>query len=535
MSFEYTTEQKEAIAQAGNMVIVACPGSGKTTVIVEKIKQDLISLPQYQGIIGITFTKKASKEITQKIAKGCFNTNSSFIGTIDQFCLSEIIYPFGRHAFSMPHQELECIKFEDLPQSVLDELQSNFGANNVGQISSNFIEVSQFLFMKGIVLLNFTSQLAQFVLSKSNSCQRYIAARYKAIYIDEYQDTSSEQHRLFLSILNYGLKGIVVGDINQSIYKWRDGKPEYLLQLSERNDFAKHTIYINHRCHPSITNYANRLLEPHSQLTKCDYKRIYHARFTGTQLDAFKQIEQIVYKLREKYTDLKYSDIAILVRNNSSLELFDEHLPLPHVVYRENPLHNSNSSHLQMCHDILKFRYDLAWSATDIVEKYCEKKSQKHKSQLIDVIKICRDIEQSALAIYIKNLCPLLLESELAQTEFEILSQVIENKKFINMYTTTESINVMTVHKSKGLEFKAVFIMDLYQYIFPKYDFTTWEIDDYEQELNLLFVGVTRAINHCFLITTTSRLNSNLELKNGAPSVFMELPNIKGLYTDLTR
>ncbi|WP_417852389.1 3'-5' exonuclease [Vibrio europaeus] len=87
----------------------------------------------------------------------------------------------------------------------------------------------------------------------------------------------------------------------------------------------------------------------------------------------------------------------------------------------------------------------------------------------------------------------------------------------------------MTVHKSKGLEFKTVFIMDLYQYIFPKYDFTTWEIGDYEQELNLLFVGITRAINHCFLITTASSLNSNLELKNGAPSVFMELPNIKGL------
>jgi len=54
--------------------------------------------------------------------------------------------------------------------------------------------------------------------------------------------------------------------------------------------------------------------------------------------------------------------------------------------------------------------------------------------------------------------------------------------------------------------------------------------DNWEQELNLHFVGITRAKNYCILVTSNSRLNGNYETKQGKPSQFLSLPGLDGLY-----
>ena len=69
----FTDQQATAIEYSGNMVITACPGSGKTTVIAEKIRTIVTRLEPYQGVIAITFTKKASQEIRKR----CRNEASS--------------------------------------------------------------------------------------------------------------------------------------------------------------------------------------------------------------------------------------------------------------------------------------------------------------------------------------------------------------------------------------------------------------------------------------------------------------------------
>lgn len=73
-SFSPTKEQADVISADGNMVITACPGSGKTTVIVEKIRNEIDGLNEFQGVIGITFTVKASKELRKRCKAGAFNT-----------------------------------------------------------------------------------------------------------------------------------------------------------------------------------------------------------------------------------------------------------------------------------------------------------------------------------------------------------------------------------------------------------------------------------------------------------------------------
>lgn len=76
--FTYSDAQKAAIDCPRSMVITACPGSGKTTVIVEKIRKELETLKPYQGIIGISFTIKSSKELGEKCRKNGANIKASF-------------------------------------------------------------------------------------------------------------------------------------------------------------------------------------------------------------------------------------------------------------------------------------------------------------------------------------------------------------------------------------------------------------------------------------------------------------------------
>ncbi|MNG12283.1 DNA-dependent helicase II [compost metagenome] len=96
----------------------------------------------------------------------------------------------------------------------------------------------------------------------------------------------------------------------------------------------------------------------------------------------------------------------------------------------------------------------------------------------------------------------------------------------------------MTLHKSKGLEFEIVIHLDLSEWIIPFQQigasFADKVYPDWEQDLNLHFVGITRAKSICLLVHTTLRLNGMNEIKNGAPSAFLSLPGVEGLFKTFT-
>ncbi|WP_282166366.1 3'-5' exonuclease [Shewanella japonica] len=92
----------------------------------------------------------------------------------------------------------------------------------------------------------------------------------------------------------------------------------------------------------------------------------------------------------------------------------------------------------------------------------------------------------------------------------------------------------MTLHKSKGLEFKIVFHIDLEEYPFPyQQKGATWDDISYPslaEDSNLHYVGMTRAEQSCILIQTTLRRNAKGENENSNPSYFLGLPQLEALY-----
>ncbi|WP_161788396.1 3'-5' exonuclease, partial [Acinetobacter sp. HR7] len=96
-------------------------------------------------------------------------------------------------------------------------------------------------------------------------------------------------------------------------------------------------------------------------------------------------------------------------------------------------------------------------------------------------------------------------------------------------------VQMMNLHKSKGLEFHTVIHVGLEEWVFPYREYTgNWNdppfYPELEQDRNLHYVGITRAKEYCFLIQASKRVNALGELKNSTPSYFLTLPQLDGLY-----
>lgn len=537
----FTSEQQAAINSNANMVITACPGSGKTTVVAEKIRAEVINIPYYRGIIGVTFTIKASKELKDRCKKNACDTKASFFGTIDHFCLSEIIYPFFARVIDKKKYSLECIKYQGLPQDVKDMLTviPHYEGGICSTLFDEFEVDIKILFDHGFILLELLGVIANHILNKSHACQKYITAKYTSVYIDEYQDSSEPQHMLFLKLLDMGLVGVAVGDIQQSIYAWRGSDSKFIDQLiSQKGIFEHYTVNINHRCHPSIINYSNRLFDPVCDLLLTDEIRVYRRSYNGTQVDVVNEINKSINLALQNGYAKSYSEIGILVRNNLSLEFLANGLDVPFRIFDEDPLAIRNTKVCNLFAHLLRFRFNERYRLNDVIE-YLEIHNSIHQRKLTSLRKLINSIvgkEQNELSSTIIDISGQILGVVINESDKELINAICLDSKLLKHYEpiSENEVQVMTLHKSKGLEFDVVFHLDLYDWVHPKRKFIqgNWDVvyDDWDQELNLHYVGITRAKKHCVLITSLNRLNGEYELKTGKPSQFLSLPGLDGLF-----
>ncbi|WP_219272933.1 UvrD-helicase domain-containing protein [Pseudomonas sp. Xaverov 83] len=531
----YTDEQKEAIKPQGSLVITACPGSGKTAVIAKKIRNELGELKSYQGIIAITFTRKASKELEGRCRADSTDTKSSFFGTIDSFCLSEIIYPFLNQILGGSTENLEPKYASDLLPA---ENLIAAPLNEIDKIDAEKLKSIRSLYLGGTIYFPTIPALALYIHENCSACKAYLKAKYTSIYIDEYQDSSKAQHDLFLSIVDSGVTGIAVGDLQQSIYGWRRCSPEYLKELIRRENFTHRTVSYNHRCHASIANYSNRLFNPQFELTPTDSIQVWQCKFSGTQRDASVHLNTIIPSLLEKNKTLKASDIAVLVRNNRSLGYLRDHLSIPCRIFADDAIDDLQSRTGFLWSALMKYRFDISFSIEQVIEMLPDQ-SNISKAKLIDIrrtIRKARSIAPHLLEDYLYATSTRLLNTNPKDSELAALKIVTSNADALKQYTTTNTneVQCMTLHKSKGLEFEAVIHLDLGEWIFPYRQvgesFSEKVYPSWEQDLNLHFVGITRAKTMCLLVHTAQRLNAKDETKGGEPSAFLQLPGVQGLY-----
>lgn len=297
MEYEITEERRQYLEARGYTILMACPGSGKTTSIVYKLKQiteELEALPDKgNGLLCLSFTNKACEEITNKYCE--FHKRSlaypHLVSTIDSFITQYIVIPFW-YLCDFCQSKPRIINEKDLLRSFFyrgdylpfqfktfdkiarsyppEEIQKDYSGYKIDRIFVNEYENKELLYYckamtkykleHGVLNSNDALWLACFILKNNPLIAQAIANRFSYMIIDEAQDTSSLQFYLFKILRNAGVKNMeFVGDINQSIYEWRNAKPDILNQYSKSEDWQGINFTKNRRSVQRIINLYSKL------------------------------------------------------------------------------------------------------------------------------------------------------------------------------------------------------------------------------------------------------------------------------------
>ncbi len=512
-NFTLTKEQLDIINAEGNIVVIAVPGSGKTTTITYKIKKILSELDEYQGVIAISYTNKASNELKGRVMNISADLHNSFFGTIYSFYLSEIIIPFAKYLYNyykefevVSRNDFDCIEFEKLEEEEKIEYLAKY-------------------FKDGLIILEEIPFLANYVFDNSISCRKYIKAKYAYIFVDEYQDCECLQHAIFKKIVGLGIIGVAVGDPDQSIFNYSGSSPKFLLELSELSDFNSFGLTINHRSHPSIINYAYQFLFPQKKYEICDDKRVYKWNITGDEKILANKIDNLIPRLLSKFNINNKNEIAILCRNNSTANLLFNYMKTPTIYFCETPIDKSSKSYEIFFRDLLIYIFgsQKLYPENILDNQAIVINKRKYQNYVNTIINFKIDFFNTEV-LPIDEMLNLTKSIFGGDIDLSNIIDTLNNDNYLVTYKPMdlEKVHIMTIHKSKGLEFDAVFILDLHEYILPKIDFKNGGYIDINEDKCVHYVSLTRARKAVIMAVNSIRHNSKGETKKGIESEFVD-------------
>lgn len=375
MSSIYDTlndKQKEAVFHTeGPLLILAGAGSGKTRVLTHRISymiQEMGVNPW--NILAITFTNKAAGEMRDRVDKVVdVGASSVWVSTFHSTCvriLRRYIDRLGydtnftiydtddqknviKEACKRLNVDTKTIKERTimnaissakdeliLPEQMMIEAGENFRSKKIAQVYTEY--------QKNLKLnnaLDFDDLIFKTVELFKNDKEvlDYYQERFKYIMVDEYQDTNTAQFKL-ISILASKYKNLcVVGDDDQSIYKFRGANIGNILNFEDTFPGAKVIkLEQNYRSTQNILNAANNVIK--HNFGRKD-KTLWTANDDGDKInirvydDAYKEAEGVVKDIKAKVRDgWNYNDFAILYRTNAQSRALEEKFVTNNVPYR---------------------------------------------------------------------------------------------------------------------------------------------------------------------------------------------------------
>lgn len=354
----------------GPLLVLAGAGSGKTSVITQKIAYlvEHCDIPA-RNIAAVTFTNKAAREMKARVnsllsakeSKGL--TVSTFHNLGLTIIRSEIKVLGFKPGFSILDQE-DCrnllkellVRHSELDDKLIDSVQSTISnwknallepgnatsvANSTGEQSIAMLYERYQRALKAYNAVDFDDLIMTPVMlfRQHPEVLAKWQRRIRYLLVDEYQDTNLAQYELVKTLVNEKQALTVVGDDDQSIYAWRGARPENLMQLQE--DFPGLEIVKleqNYRSTGRILGAANKLIDnnPHlitkalwSELGPGDPLRFITSENEDTECE--RVVNEIIdMRLKRR---CKYSDFAVLYRGNYQAKLVEIKLQTQNIPY----------------------------------------------------------------------------------------------------------------------------------------------------------------------------------------------------------
>lgn len=395
--------------------------------------------------------------------------------------------------------------------------------------------------LDGHIFLEICGETAFYIMNKVPECLLYLKAKYTHIFIDEYQDCGEIQHEIFLKLVDLGIFGVAVGDLNQAIYAFSNRYSKYLFSLMSDKRFIHLEITHNHRCHKTVSDYSLALMGV-PNITLEGESRVFKVNVIGSDENVINSIECNLPILKEKYGFKNNSDFAILCRGNETAKRASLFLKTENKLFVDTALDKSNSYWGMLFNDMLTsfFLYKkglttiLDFVESRINEEYEKKRFEKGLEILTEIFSLEENQLGNQIDLFIK-FAHLTYPEHKDEKICNDLKRIVEDEQKLDSFkpATENEVNIMTLHKSKGLEFKCVFLFEVYKWILPPEG--KWVTnEDYSQSQNLFYVGVTRAIEACYIMQGTMRYRAKQkDFWTAEESPFLYLNNTQVLRKDL--
>lgn len=271
--------QKKAYDSPDSTVVIAGPGSGKTTILTLKIMKLLNSqIKEPHGLACLTFSREAAREFEDRLKQlGYEKRRNVFLGTVHSFCISEILGNFASlydYGIKLPIKILPSKLDKKIYESVLKDLgirkfnktevdkerslhitgmsgiqvESNETAYRIAKEYERRVLESGYIDYESIILYSTK------MLQEHEYVRKCISAKYPWLVIDEYQDLGRPLHEMVMSLFTQTeIKIFAVGDPDQSIYGFSGAIPDYLMELYNREDTISVKLVNNYRSNQDMS------------------------------------------------------------------------------------------------------------------------------------------------------------------------------------------------------------------------------------------------------------------------------------------
>lgn len=364
--------QKEAVlATEGPVLVLAGAGSGKTTVLVNRIAY-MISEKHIRpwNILAITFTNKAAREMKDRIERLLGDTaKDMWIGTFHSVCVRILrscidLLGYSRDFVIYDTADTKTVMKECLRELDIDE--KSFPVRNVLSIISNakndlmdaatFENVYKSDYRMSIIAkiyyryqtklrknnaVDFDDIILNTVkiLSENPDVLSKYQDKFQYILVDEYQDTNNSQYLLINLLAQTNRNLCVVGDDDQSIYKFRGANIGNILNFEDDySDVQKITLDQNYRSTQNILDAANSVISNNKGrmgkslwTSNGDGNKVFV--YTGT--NEYDEARYIARQIKKHFDEQgSFSDCAILYRTNAQSRVIEEMLMRESVPYK---------------------------------------------------------------------------------------------------------------------------------------------------------------------------------------------------------
>ena len=594
--------QQEAAVQTvdGPILLLAVPGSGKTTVLVTRLgyMRYVRGIPP-ENILTMTYTVAAARDMRARFAAlfGEEEAQRLEFRTINGVCSRIIRYyerVCGRTAFRLLEdggeksaliaQLYRAQSNEFATESTVKALQTAITytknqmlkAEELEQVEVEGVDFPAFYRSYGQALrerqqMDYDDQMvyALRILRQYPDILRAMQARYQYLCVDEAQDTSKIQHTIIQLLAGPRGNLFMVGDEDQSIYGFRAAWPQALTRFDTIYPNAR-VLYMeqNYRSTQQIVTAADRFIQNNHNRRPKHMRAVRGSGPEVREISLFDRQKQYSYLCKlAKHCDV---ETAVLYRDNdSALPLIDrlDREGIPYRCRQVESLFFTNRV-VRDITDIIRFAlapndgavflniyYKLGAGISRALAQEAVDQAERMDCSILEYVSACSDAspwtkkqcralqthtqnllsEQADRAVYrivhfmgygdyLEERGGDLSKADILEalgtqepTPLRLLERLEELREVVQSGSTDPDCPFVlsTIHSSKGLEYERVFLLDVADGLFPKAvpgkDASQEELDAYEEERRLFYVGMTRAKQELSIFTFR---------KTGAESTF---------------